>query len=197
MRPLSKKDIENILLPEEKILWHGYPDIKLMMRPFDVINFPFGIAFFSVPFFFYVDIFTSPGDFWASLFAFIFNIPIFSIGLYLSFGRFFIDSYKRNKTIYAVTTNRIIFLSKITKLKLFSLSIATLGVVGISEKKDGSGTILFGAKTYLSSYFNRHKMAVWTSLNSGPFVPSFEFIDDVRKVYNIIDEAKKNKRIVI
>ncbi len=196
MRPLSKKDVENILLPEEKILWYGYPDAGLKMRPYadEVIMFFFGTYIFSFLIILEIGILVNPGKFWPSVFILIDSIPFMLLGFYFSFGRLLIESYRRKNTIYAVTTNRIIFLSKIMKLNKLTLCLATPRMVGVSEKKDGSGSIFFGAKSFFPAHFDNGKIAAWSTWNIGPFIPSFEYIDDVRRVYNLIEKAKNNIR---
>jgi hypothetical protein len=123
----------------------------------------------------------------AAAFFPIFGLPFVLVGLYIIFGRFFVDARARAKTFYAVTSDRIIILSGLFSRQVKSLQLRTLSDVSFTQKSDGSGTITFGPTSF--STFLNNPGSSWPSARSA--VPAFEMIDRVREVYDTIRRAQK------
>lgn len=99
-------------------------------------------------------------------------------------GRFFIDSKSRSKTWYGVTNERIIIVSGIFSKQVKSLNLKTLTDVTLDEKADLTGTITFGPQSSNTQWpFGRRNQ-----IES----PSFESIQEAKRVYEIIRNAQKN-----
>ena len=106
------------------------------------------------------------------------GIPFVLVGLYLIVGRFFADARQRERTIYAVTSDRIIIISGLLKETIKSLTLRTLPDISLSER--GTGTISFGSTPLPTG---------WPSNRSGP--PVLEGIANARSVYETIRKAQK------
>jgi hypothetical protein len=163
----------------ERQLWTGVPRQGLVLRPSDAMEIPFSIfmAGFAV---FWVSGVLHDG---APLFA-LFGIPFVVAGFYALIGRFWVDSWRRARTTYAVTSDRIIINSGLFTSTLKSLNLRTLSDVTLEERKDGSGTITFGTAPAFPARFAGMKSGV-------PQVPAFEMIPDARRVYSVIRDAQR------
>jgi len=165
----------------EKLLWAGQPRKGLTLRASDAIMIPFSLLWGGFWIFRVYSLIRGSGD----LFAIIWGIPFVSMVFYLILGRFFVDSWKRDKTYYGVTDQRIIIVSNLFGRKLQSLNIRTLQDFTLEEKSDESGTITFNSPE-----------KQWWSNNAWfrqgqPEIPSFEMIQEAKKVYEIIREAQR------
>jgi hypothetical protein len=183
--------IENIadrfreeLNPGERIIWSGQPQQGLMFRPADIFMIPFSLMWGGFAIFWEFGVVSSG----APLFFMAWGIPFVLVGLYIVFGRFFVDSAQRGKTYYALTNERAIIISGLFHQNTKSLDLKKLSEINISTKGNGRGTITFGAS---------HPMA-WMYAGGGfpnmgryQVAPSFEMIDDARTIYQHIKRLQK------
>ena len=175
--------LENELRPEigknEKLLWTGKPRTGIVFRFADVFLIPFSMLWFGFALFW--EYMALKGG--ISIMS-LFGLPFIVIGSYVFAGRFFADSLSRKNTIYGVTDTRVIIRSGIFQKSTQSLNIRAMSDLIIKEKKDGTGTILFGPADALYRQFNG--MRTWRQTQPS----SLEMIEEVRKVYNIIVEQQ-------
>jgi hypothetical protein len=122
----------------------------------------------------------------APVFFELWGVPFVLIGLYLIVGRFFVDARQRQRTIYAVTSERIIIISGIVREIVKSLNLKTLSDISLSEKADGTGTVSLGEGS----------SSAWLGSGGWPggrqnAPPAFEGIPNARSVYETIRQAQK------
>jgi hypothetical protein len=164
------------LAPEERLLWSGVPRQGLLFRPGDLLMVPFSLVW------------AAGAVYWetlvvgrnAPLLFKLWGVPFLFVAVYITFGRFIFDAWRRARTAYGVTTQRVIIASRNPLPSLKSLDLATLPTMALTERPDGTGTITFGAST-----------APWgTSTWSGPpRMPAFEAIPAAKAVYEQIRSA--------
>jgi len=172
---IVKRELES----REQLLWAGQPRKGLALRASDAMMIPFSLLWGGGVISAEYSAIRSPRG--GSGFG---GILFVSIGLYMIIGRFFVDSWKRDKTYYGVTDQRIIIVSNLFGRKLKSLNIRTLLDVTLGQKSDDSGTITFNSLENEKHWWNR-------SRRGGPELPSFEMIQEAKKVYEIIREAQR------
>jgi hypothetical protein len=167
------------LNPGERILWSGQPQQGLMLRSGDALLIPFSLLWGGFAIFWEMGVMSSGAPFFFRLWG----IPFVVLGLYIIFGRFFVDMAQRAETYYALTDQRAIILSGLFSKNVKTLKLQNLPEINISSRRDGRGTITFGAS---------HPMA-WLYSGSGfpnmgryNIAPSFEAIEDVKTVYQQI-----------
>ena len=161
----------------ERQLWTGSPKQGIVLRPTDAFQIPFSLLWGGFAIFWVASAIRMGAPF----FFVLFGVPFVIMGLYLIFGRFFVDAWRRRNTTYAVTTDRILIESGLRTMTLTSLSLKSLPEVTLQERSDGTGSIVFGPTTSLTGRAN------------AVFVPTgFELIPDARRVYDIIREAQKD-----
>lgn len=158
----------------------------MALRPSDALMIPFSLMWGGFAIFWETMVIKSNGP----LFMKLWGIPFVLVGLYMIAGRFLVDALQRGKTAYGVTGERVIIISDFFGMKVKSLSLRTLADITLDQKTDGMGTITFGAAD---------KSSWWNSGGSGgkrgqPAPPSFEMIQDAKKVYEIIMDAQRRLR---
>jgi hypothetical protein len=184
MNHQASMEIQKHIEPRERVLWSDQPRQGVVFRSSDIFLIPFSLLWGGFAFFWEYSVITQD----APLFFSLFGIPFVAIGAYLIAGRFFVDAKQREKTFYAVTSDRVLIISGLFRLKIKSLSLRTLSDVSVTESKDGSGSISFGHSVPFASLFGGIS---WPGMEqfSGP---SFDAINNVKRVYQLILEAQRN-----
>lgn len=163
----------------ERLLWSGAARPGVVFRPTDLFMVPFSVMWGGFAVVWEVMVIKSDAPFFAQLWG----IPFVLIGLYFIFGRFVHDAWKRSRTTYAVTNERVIILNGRSEK---SIPLRTLAEFTVKTRADGSGTIAFGSTPF----------GVWSSPGLSwpgmPQVPAFENIPDVRTVHELIRRAQKD-----
>ena len=170
------------LLPGERIVWEGHPAEGVILRPVEILLIPFSLLWGGFAIFWNYQVWNSgPIEFN------LFGLPFLIIGIYITIGRWFIDSAFRRRTTYAVTSQRILIRRDGWPSKKTSLEIANLPAVELEEHKGGTGTIRFGART---SWMTGRNLGIWQpSLDP---TPQFQRIENVMTVYQLIVGRNKS-----
>jgi len=180
-------DVENQVRPElgrgERLLWSGMPSQGLVLRPSDALMVPFSLLWGGFAIFWEYSVVTSKG---APVFFTLWGVPFVLVGLYMIFGRFFVDSYLRARTYYGVTDQRVIILSGLASREVKSIALQGLNDISLNERSDGSGSITFGPSNPMYAMWSG---TAWPG-TAKKIAPAFEPIAEARRVYNIIREAQ-------
>jgi len=178
-----QQELQYELVDDEKLIWTGRPGLGMIFRKIDWFLIPFSVIWFGGVLLAMIAMVFSTSDNQSPPFpVFLFFIPFLLIGSFITFGRFLIDKRRRANTIYAITSDRIIIKSGMFSKKVNSFNIKTLSNLSVDEKSDGTGSIAFGQNNFM---FGMMSGMMWQGMGTR-FVPSFELIEDVRNVYNII-----------
>jgi Bacterial PH domain len=174
----------------ERLLWSGQSRGGIRLRGQDVFLIPFSLLWggFAIFWEFMVlhSVSKAPGP--MGVFFPLFGVPFVVIGLYLIFGRFFVDAHARARTFYGVTNERIIIVSGLFSQQTKSLQLRTLTDISLTQRNDGSGTITFGPTFFMNGFFPGGS---WPG--AGRYAPpSFDQLDGAKNVYDIIRNAQKN-----
>jgi hypothetical protein len=181
--------IERELNSGERLLWKGRPRGGIRLRGMDGFLIPFSL--FWVGFIFFAasagvrqGLQNGPAG-WSALIPL---SPFIVIGLYILVGRFFVDAMMRTRTEYGLSNRRAIIVSGFFSRNVKSVDLRATPEILLSERRDGSGTITFGA-TPFGWWMQRNP---W-GFGSSSATPVFEMIEDVRSVYKIIDQIRAAK----
>jgi len=159
------------LRPNEELLWTGRPDPDALFNASDKFMVPFSIVW-------------SLGAVVAAFDSSPKALPLVMKGLilFLAFhllvGRLIWRSYLLRRMIYAVTTQRVMFLRQGRSDKLFTFDIASLRDVRLEPSFDVRATIAFG------SLFKKASNPPWHDGEQ----PRFIRIIDAERVYAMINE---------
>jgi hypothetical protein len=169
------------LAPSEGLLWSGKPHGGIRLRGTDGLMIPVSIFWCGFAIFWETAVVANRAPFFFTLWG----IPFVLAGFYLVFGRFLVDALVRSRTVYGVTNERILIVSTWFGRRVRSIGLRALSDISMSQRSDGSGTITFGPVQSFGQAFglgsrgNRHSS------------PSFEMIQNVKSVYQLIVSAQK------
>lgn len=167
------------LSSNERVLWHGVPRQGLLLRGADVLMVPLSLLWggFSV----YLEYAVMRSE--APLVLRLWSIPFVLMGAHLVGGRFVLDAWRRRKTDYLVTNERIIIRCGLLRRRVTSLALRSMGDFALAEHSNGEGTISFGVSAAGDSFSG---LAAWPGDDT---IPRFDTIADARQVYQLIRSA--------
>ena len=187
-----RQHLRVILDPGENLLWCGFPRQGLMLQAQDAFLIPFSLMWGGFAIFWEYSVIAGEPDtpdqfdLWDKAFA-LWGIPFVLFGLYFIFGRFFADSARRARTIYAVTDRRAILLSEFFGHNVRTVTLSGLTEINLSKKATGFGTITFGPANYV------YGARGWPSTSRNT-APQFENIARAEDVLKIIRDAQAAPR---
>ena len=171
------------LLRGEKVLWRGRPQQGLMLTRRDALLIPFSLAWGGFAIFWELSVLRMPN---APLFMALFGAVFVLIGLFMIFGRFFVDAWIRTGVFYALTDRRILILRSRPSVSFQSVNLDRLPEATLNENSNGRGTIRFGPG--LTIWNNRAMGGFGAWVASLDPTPQFLAIEDVKKVSASIQE---------
>lgn len=183
-----EKYFKNELLSNEKILWSGQPERKVLFSSFDIFLVPFSLLWGGFAFFWETAVLTSGGP----PFFMLFGIPFVLIGLYFIAGRFIYKSYRKKKTYYAITNKRVLVLTEFPSRNLQAAFINTIPTINKSIGNDGIGTIKFGNSNFIASLYGNTGMEFFGSFY-GQDAPAFYDISNANKVYELVSQLREEQ----
>lgn len=195
----GNQTIQSELGAGEKLLWSGQPRGGIRFRSSDIFLIPFSLMWGGFAIFWeimaVIMFFAASNDINAPPVTFtiifpLWGIPFVLVGLYMIFGRFIVDAKSRKRTYYAVTEQRIIIISTLFGHRVQSLNLRQLPELSLKKNADESGTISFGST---NGIFNFWGNSSWPGARRYQ-VPSFEMVDNVREVYEIIQSAQQQAK---
>ncbi|HEY4373933.1 MAG TPA: hypothetical protein VGN52_18545 [Burkholderiales bacterium] len=174
--------------PGEHLLWSGRPPAGFMLRASDLYQIPFSVMWCGFAIFWESSVVrihaSTQADGMRDVMV-LWGIPFVAIGLYMVAGRFLVDAWRRTRTRYALTNQRVIIISGLRRREVKSLPLRLLPDVTLTEQGE-RGTITFDSADAPAR--RRHPFAAWPG-----FVVerAFEHIRNARTVYRMIRQAQE------
>jgi hypothetical protein len=196
----SAASFQSELLGKESLLWSGQPELRVVFHKEDLLAIPCSLMWGCFATLSEIAALTMARashnqTLW---FGAAWGLPFVLVGQYLVWGRFLYISWKKSRTFYAVTSERILFCrTKPGGRIVSSLDLFNLGVVQKSVRADGIGTLrfdyphvpqpnalrfLFGPKTAHDAFFDPLEC-------NGTL--AFVDIPNAENVYHTLMEAKE------
>ena len=176
-------DLRQRLDRGERVLWTGRPAQGVLLRKGDRIGIPFSLLWCGFVIFWESNVLAADAPWFFALWG----IPFVLVGLYMVAGRFIVDSWRRARTLYAVTDQRAVILSGFRARSLKSLDLGGLSDIELQDEGDGRGTLVLGL--VLANAAANMVGRGWPGTNAY-LAPAFERIDDAAGVLRLIREAR-------
>jgi len=122
----------------ESLLWSGRPKQGFMLRPQDSFLIPFSLLSCGFAIFWEASVVSSGAPWFFKLWG----IPFVLVGLYFVAGRFVVEARQRARTLYGITSSRVIIISGLVRESIQSIQLRGLYDVSLTERPDRSGTIV-------------------------------------------------------
>jgi hypothetical protein len=171
------------LIEPERLLWTGQPVRGLRLRLSDVLLVPFSLVWGGFAVFWEASVIRGGGP----LFFAIFGLPFVAVGLYITVGRFFYEAWRRARTHYALTSERVLIVSGGLGRTVTSLRLRTLPDLSLRESRSGLGTISFGGGSVFGGLLGG--MQGWPGAGRH-LGPQFDLVPAARTVYEAIRTAQ-------
>jgi hypothetical protein len=176
------------LTSSERILWAGRPVLGTILHREDLFLIPFSLIWGGFAIFWEAGV----AGFWGhgrssgpSIFGMIWGIPFVLVGQYAIWGRFLVVQWKKRRTHYAVTNQRVIVVQTGPSRKTAAAYIDRLPML-IKESGNGaSGTLRFGESE--PAWSTRRGWSMWDIMAIGA-VPVFVDVEDVNGLYLLVSE---------
>ena len=180
--------IRQRLAPGEALLWHGQPRQGLMLRPADALLIPFSLLWAGFAFYWEWSVLQTDAPWWFV----VWGIPFMLMGLYIVIGRFFIDARQRARTAYALTPERVLIVRSGARGRgeVQSFTLGTLADLKLTERADGSGSIVLGRGSGPWAMWGGWLMPGWPGAGAG-LAPQLEAIADAARVERLIRDAQR------
>jgi hypothetical protein len=167
----------------ERLIWSGQPRRGLRLRAADAFLIPFSLLWGGFALFWEASVIGSG----APIFFRLWGIPFVLIGLYLILGRFFVDAWRRARTYYGLTAERVLIITVPFQRQVKSIPLRGLPELTLKERGDRSGAIVFGSAPSIYGGL----AGSWPGGGSHS-PPSFEMIENVRQVFEQIRTAQRS-----
>jgi len=181
------------LASEERVLWAGRPGRGVGLRWGYLAQIPFFLAWTGFAVFWEGTVILTGGPWCMALFG----LPFVLLGIHMLIGRFVLDVLDRRRTVYAVTSKRILVVRPgLFGRTLLHGSLRDVLDVKPSLKPDGRGILTFQARNPASWLT---EVSAWSAI--GRFLESqlltgrmpmvsFEMIPDAKEVSVGIERAR-------
>lgn len=184
---MTNFEIEDELRPNlslgEKLVWTGKPKTGVVFRSSDFFLIPISLLWAGFTVYLETSILSTGAPFPFAIIGILFVL----VGLYITVGRFFLDSKKRANTIYGITADRIIIKTGIFNREIQSLNIKAQSEIRLNQKADNSGTITIGPTDF------RYTMMQGMEWPGAKQPPRLDLIENVKSVYDLIIEFQRQK----
>jgi hypothetical protein len=175
-------EVAAVLGPRERLIWCDRPPQGIRFHWFDIYLVPFSLLWGGAAL-------TAEG------LAIYSNDPLLALvclpfalfALFLTFGRFFVDSALRRKMFYALTSERVLIISELWGRQTMSIDLRKLGEVHLSLRASGVGTITLGHGVMFFRFF---RVFSWP-ISSRYQPPVFDTISDAATVEALIRQAQR------
>jgi hypothetical protein len=170
----------------ERVLWAGRPRQGIFLQPQDAVMIPFSLAWCGFACF-WTFMAWHGGAPWPMV---IFGSLFVGVGLFMVFGRFAADARTRAKTFYAVTDQRVLFVTggPNQSQAITSIEMRSIGDLTMVLSKDGRGSLLFGFPAQVPQAMAKGAVMFSRVAKPGTMVVQ---IERVKEVYDLIRKTKE------
>ena len=166
------------LEPGESVLWSGTPRRGLVFQPFDVLQVPITLVIL------YVLVTKMDLSNFQNPVEAVLGLVILGVAIYVSAGRFFFDAYRRGRSTYALTSERMLIRESLCSDFVKSFPLNTITDTLLREGRGGFGSILIGRRFLPVGWQDTRLLPTQGHPNG------FAMIPDARHVYEMLEAAR-------
>ena len=180
----AENEVTEELEPDEQIIWTGQPDTKKLFTRADIFLVPFTLLWTGMPVFMVTTTRNIP-------FSIFMILPLFFIviGMYITFGRFIVKTYRKKRTIYALTDRRVIEITDTSRRRVKTAVYSRIPNLSYSQGRSGGGSITFGNENAAVRMYANTGMDFMMLQREG--MPAFYDLEDVAEPLGIIRERMR------
>ena len=189
-----KARLQSELLSGESIHWADQPNLSVIFHKEDLFLIPFSLMWGGFSIFWEAGVL----GLWGSsaktgatppLFMALWGIPFVLLGQYLIWGRFLHAAWKKKNIYYALTNKRALILCEGPSRSLNAAPLDALPAIQKQVRKDGIGTVIFGAMSDQAARYT----GSWSGMATTG-TPTFTDINDAEAVYRLACRLREEAR---
>jgi hypothetical protein len=163
--------------PGERLIWSGVPKTGIVFRGSDLTQIPISLAVLYIFTIKYRSA-SHTGAFEAIIWG-----ALFAAVLYVVAGRFLYDALRRRRSVYAITSDRVLIINSVWSRYVKSFALSSITDIKLDEGRDGIGNIWLGRRFLPPGWQDPRLMPSRTSRNA------LEIVPDAKHVYELLAEA--------
>ena len=179
----AQADVQPFLQGGESLLWSGRPRRGIRLQASDAMMIPFSLMWGGFAIFWELSVLRMHAPWFFKLWG----VPFVVIGLHMMVGRFFFDAARRAKTLYAVTSQRVMIVGGRGKA-VASFPLPQIPSVTTTEGRDGFGSVLLGSSAPGMAPFG----ALFAATARRAGAPVLEMIENPKQVAEKITRAQRD-----
>jgi hypothetical protein len=177
-------EVSSELVGSEHLIWAGQPVRGLRLRRSDLYAIPVSLLLGAFAYTWEAGVLAARSP----LLFLLAGLPLVLIAIYAVIGRFFHDAWRRARTFYALTSERVIIVQRGFGRTVTSLRLKTIPDISLQEAGSGIGTVSFGGGTTSGTLF--------VGLEGWPGAERhlghrFDLLANARSVYESIQAAQR------
>ena len=172
--------LRGYLLPDERILWQGRPEVRPFVWRGWWYLVPFSLLWGGFAIFWEYSVLRNGAPFFFG----IWGIPFVLLGLYFIFGRLLVARREALNTTYAITDRRVLVHGGAFRRTFTAIELAQLPEAQLDEGSGGVGTITFG------SGWGFRAPPGWPTMGTYRQPTAFQSIRGVREAFDILQRAR-------
>lgn len=177
--PQIASAVQPYLLNTERVVWTGRPVKGLSFSGRDIFLVPFSVLWLGFVVYWEASVIRMG----AGLLFVLFGAMFLSVGVFFLVGRFLVDAWVRQRTIYAITPERALVVRSGFGHRLLSAPLG--GSVRLLGQKGDRGTLEFGPPP--SIFGAGQSLGLWLPALSDSI--RFEKVDNVMEAYRLTGRA--------
>jgi len=191
--------VQTELLSNETILWTGRPKTSVIFHKQDGYLIPFSLLWGGFAIFWEAGV----AGYWGntantqpSYFMMLWGIPFIVIGQYFIWGRFFVAAWKKQRTFYVVSNQRVIVIQNGRNRKVASAYLDSLATLIKENSSGGTGTLRFAPMQPIPMqpiWSQKSGWGMWDGMSMDD-VPVFRDIEDLDLVYHLVSKQRETLR---
>jgi hypothetical protein len=190
MRNDAAETLQSVLLGREQLLWIGGPDPGALFSPHERLLLPVSLAWAAFTVYWEAAALGYTGRAPAPAIVALLGLLLVPLAAYVAAGRFAYKAWKRRRTVYAVTSLRVLVVEDGFRRRTTS---AFFGKLGEPRRVPGAGgreSLLFGAPSFAAAAMMNSGLDLLPGA-AGPGVVAFFDFDGAGPVEALVDARRK------